>query len=318
MSFSTFGLSAATVGMATLAFAIAAPASAQEHYAQKHYAQTHYTHYAHTHYAHARYRHYARYGEGRQIIVHPQPPVQAHYGFGPAVVVGDVVGGTGQAVQAVFNGAGAIVGGILGGVFGGASAIFGYPHYAAATPAYAYGYGGPSYNYAAYGARSRRRSMRPAQSPQHPSSWSAALWKGRRPRATQPLPAMPTRRQRARPRTATRALRRLSLDGQSMRSRRRQLRLLSATNQPMTDRIEFITSEWPMTDRSRRRGQEPSRSSRNNRSLAVVDRSLPAGPGEGRDALGTDPYRATPLLRLCATLSPSTRVCAGSRPTQRQ
>ena len=152
MSFSTFGLSAATVGMATLAFAIAAPASAQEHYAQKHYAQTHYTHYAHTHYAHARYRHYARYGEGRQIIVHPQPPVQAHYGFGPAVVVGDVVGGTGQAVQAVFNGAGAIVGGILGGVFGGASAIFGYPHYAAATPAYAYGYGGPSYNYAAYGA----------------------------------------------------------------------------------------------------------------------------------------------------------------------
>jgi hypothetical protein len=153
MSFSTFGLPV-TVGMATLAFAIAAPASAQEHSAQKHYVQTHYahTHYVHTHYAHAHYRHYARYGEGRQIIVHPQPPVRAQYGFGPAVAVGNVVGGAGQAVQAVFNGAGAVVGGILGGVFGGASAIFGYPHYAASGYAYGYGYGGPGYSYAGYGA----------------------------------------------------------------------------------------------------------------------------------------------------------------------
>ena len=164
MSFSTFGLSAATVGMATLAFAIAAPASAQEHYAQKHYAQTHYTHYAHTHYAHARYRHYARYGEGRQIIVHPQPPVQAHYGFGPAVVVGDVVGGTGQAVQAVFYGAGAIVGGILGGVFGGVSAIF--TRIAAATPAtrlwrpsYNYGIRRPVRGAVQCGRRNRRSTL---------------------------------------------------------------------------------------------------------------------------------------------------------------
>jgi hypothetical protein len=47
--------------------------------------------------------------------------------------VGNVVGGTGQAVQGVFTGAGAIVGGVLGGVFGGVSALFGYP------PSYTYG-----------------------------------------------------------------------------------------------------------------------------------------------------------------------------------
>ena len=86
MPFSTLGLSVATVGMATLAFT---PASAQEHYAQTHYAHA-------LRYAHAHYRHYARYGEGRQIVVHRQRPVQAQnqgYGWGPGVVVGNVVGG---------------------------------------------------------------------------------------------------------------------------------------------------------------------------------------------------------------------------------
>ena len=134
MSFSTFGLSVATVGMATLAFAIAAPASAQEHYAQKHYA--------HTHYAHAHYRHYAHYGESGQIVVHPQPAPapNASYVWRPVGAVGSVVGGTGQAVQSVFYGAGGIVGGIVGGVAGGVSALFGGPGYTYAAPA---GYGGP-------------------------------------------------------------------------------------------------------------------------------------------------------------------------------
>ena len=140
MPFSTLGLSVATAGMATLAFAIAAPASAQELYTQTRYAHAHY---AHAHYAHARYRHYAHYGEGRQIIVHSQQPVQAQnlgYGWGPVGAVGSVVGGTGQAVQAVFYGAGGVVGGILGGVFGGASALFGGPGYSYAP---GNGYGGP-------------------------------------------------------------------------------------------------------------------------------------------------------------------------------
>jgi hypothetical protein len=134
MPFSTFGLSVATVGMATLAFAIVAPASAQEYSAQKHYA--------HTHYAHASYRHYAHHGESRQIVVHAQPaPVQnPGYGWGPVGAVGSVVGGTGQAVQAVFYGAGGIVGGVLGGVVGGVSALFGGPGYSYAS---ATGYGGP-------------------------------------------------------------------------------------------------------------------------------------------------------------------------------
>ena len=128
MPFSTLLLSVATVGTTTLAFAIATPASAQERYAHKHYA--------HTHYAHARYRHYAHSHAGRQIVVHAQEPapVQSQgYAWGPVAAVGNVVGGTGQAVQGVFTGAGAIVGGALGGVFGGVSALFGYP------PSYTYG-----------------------------------------------------------------------------------------------------------------------------------------------------------------------------------
>lgn len=128
MSFSKLLLSMATVGTTTLAVAIAAPASAQEHYAHKNYA--------HTHYSHTHYRHYAHYHQGRHIVVHaqePAPVVQtAGYAWGPVAAVGNVVGGTGQAVEGVFTGAGAIVGGILGGVFGGASALFGYP------PSYAY------------------------------------------------------------------------------------------------------------------------------------------------------------------------------------
>jgi hypothetical protein len=123
MPFSTLLLSVATIGTTTLAFAIATPASAQEHYGHKHYA--------HTHYAHAHYRHYTHYDEARQIVVHP---VQVQpYAWGPVAAVGNVVGGTGQAVQGVFTGAGAVVGGILGGVFGGTAALFGYP------PSYTYG-----------------------------------------------------------------------------------------------------------------------------------------------------------------------------------
>jgi hypothetical protein len=138
MPSSTLLLSAATVGITTLAFAISTPASAQEHYAHKHYA--------HTHYAHARYRHYAR--EGRQIVVHPQAPVQVQtqgYAWGPAAAVGNVVVGTGQAVQGVFTGAGAVVGGVLGGVFGGTAALFGYPY----NPTPSYTYGTPTYPYGA-------------------------------------------------------------------------------------------------------------------------------------------------------------------------
>jgi hypothetical protein len=110
MSFRMLVSSVATVGMA---FAIAAPASAQEH-PQKHYS--------HMHYAHSRYHHYSHYGQSRQIIVHPQETVQMQspsYVWGPVGAVGSVVGGTGQAVQSVFVGAGGIVGGIVGGVFGG-------------------------------------------------------------------------------------------------------------------------------------------------------------------------------------------------------
>src|ERR1700722_10488546 len=131
MPFTTLGLSVATVGMATLAFAIAAPASAQEYS-----AHTHYHHYHH-------YHHYAHYGEGRQIIVHSTAPVQVQpvsYASGPVGAVGSVVGGTGQAVQSVFIGAGGIVGGVVGGVAGGVSALFGGPGY---TYAPATGYGGP-------------------------------------------------------------------------------------------------------------------------------------------------------------------------------
>ena len=118
MRFMTLGLSVTTVGMATLA--LAAPASAQQY-------STH-THYAHTHYHH--YHHYAHYGEGRQIIVHSTAPVQVQpvsYASGPVGAVGSVVGGTGQAVQSVFIGAGGIVGGVVGGVLGGVSALFGGP-----------------------------------------------------------------------------------------------------------------------------------------------------------------------------------------------
>jgi hypothetical protein len=106
-----------------VAFAIATPASAQEHYAHKHYA-------------HARYRH-AHYEGGRQIVVHPREPVPVQaQAWGPVAAVGNVVVGTGQAVQGVFTGAGAVVGGILGGVFGGTAALFGYPYNP--TPSYAY------------------------------------------------------------------------------------------------------------------------------------------------------------------------------------
>ena len=123
MRFSNLLLSVATVGATTLAFAIATPASAQEHYAHKHYA-------------HARYRHYARYHEGRQIVVHAQEPVVVQspaYAWGPVAAVGTVVGGTGQAVAGLFTGAGAVVGSFAGGVLGGTAALFGSP------PTYAYG-----------------------------------------------------------------------------------------------------------------------------------------------------------------------------------
>ena len=136
MPFSTLFLSGAAVGMTTLAFAISTPASAQEPYAHKHYV-------------HARYRHYVHHVEGHQIIVHAQQPVPVQaqgYAWGPVAAVGTVVVGTGQAVQGVFTGAGAVVGGVLGGVFGGTAALFGYPYNPA--PSYAYG-GTPSYAYGA-------------------------------------------------------------------------------------------------------------------------------------------------------------------------
>jgi hypothetical protein len=137
MPFSTLLLSGTTVGMTTLALAIATPASAQETYPHKHYSHTHYAH----------YRHYTHHYESRQIVVHPAPaPVPSpSYAWGPAAAVGNVVVGTGQAVQGVFTGAGAIVGGVLGGVFGGAAALFGYPYtpsYSYAAPA-SYPYGAP-------------------------------------------------------------------------------------------------------------------------------------------------------------------------------
>jgi hypothetical protein len=128
MPFSNLLLSVATVGTTTLALAIAAPASAQQQYPHKHYA--------HGHYAHSRYRHYAHHREGRQIVVHAQEPAPVQspgYAWGPVAAVGNVVGGTGQAVQGVFTGAGAIVGGVVGGVLGGTAALFGSP------PSYAYG-----------------------------------------------------------------------------------------------------------------------------------------------------------------------------------
>jgi len=128
MSFSTIGLSVATLGAATLAFAVAAPASAQQqHYGQRHYTHTRYTHSAS---AHSHYRHTARYREGRQIVVHPAAAPAPVYATGPVGAVGSVVGGTGHAVESVFVGAGGIVGGVLGGVFGGVSALFGGPGYA--------------------------------------------------------------------------------------------------------------------------------------------------------------------------------------------
>ena len=123
MPFSNLLLSVAAVGTTTLAFAVAAPASAQEHYAHKHYP-------------HARYRHYAHHHEGRQIVIHAQEPVVVQspaYAWGPVAAVGTVVGGTGQAVEGVFTGAGAVVGSFLGGVLGGTAALFGSP------PTYAYG-----------------------------------------------------------------------------------------------------------------------------------------------------------------------------------
>ena len=129
-------------------------------------------------------------------------PVQVQnsgYVWGPAGAVGSVVGGTGQAVQAVFYGAGGVVGEVLGGVFGGVSALF----------------GGPGYSYApanSYGGPFARRSMRPAQSPRRPSRWSAAPLEGRR----LPAPGTSPVRQRGARCTATRALRCLNLDGESL------------------------------------------------------------------------------------------------------
>ena len=94
MPFSTLGLSVATVGAATLAFAIAAPASAQEHYGQRHY--THARIIAHARLSPLR----PRYGEGRQIVVHPQCwRRRRRYVTGPVGAVGSVVGGTGHAVE---------------------------------------------------------------------------------------------------------------------------------------------------------------------------------------------------------------------------
>ena len=132
MPFSTLRLSATTVGMAALGLAIAAPASAQESY------------------MHPRHHHHVGHYEGRQIVVHPaQPPAQEpYYGWGPGAAVGNVVSGTGQGVQGVFNGAGAAFGGVVGGVLGGVTALFSSPpNYHNTEPGYAYGYGsaGPGY-----------------------------------------------------------------------------------------------------------------------------------------------------------------------------
>jgi hypothetical protein len=130
MPFSRLGLSAVTAG--ALAFAIAAPASAQESSAHKHYG--------HTLRAQSHYRHYSHYGESRHIVVHAQPTPAPVYAWGPVGAVVSVVNGTGQAVGAVFYGAGGIVGGIVGGVVGGVSALFGGPGYNYVP---AIGYGGP-------------------------------------------------------------------------------------------------------------------------------------------------------------------------------
>ena len=134
----------------------------------------------HTHFSHARYHHYSNYGESRQIVVHPQPVQAQRYAGGPVGAVGSVVGGTGQAVGAVFYGAGGIVGGIVGGVVGGVSALFGGPGYSYAP---ATGYGGPfAAPFNVVGRSCRRR----------PSRWSAAPLAGRR------LPAPLTNRYRQR------------------------------------------------------------------------------------------------------------------------
>ena len=77
------------------------------------------------------------------------------YTWAPVAAVGTVVGGTGQAVEVIFTGAGAIVGSFLGGVFGGTAALFGSP------PSYAYGapFAAP---FNAAGAVAGRRSRRRA------------------------------------------------------------------------------------------------------------------------------------------------------------
>ena len=60
--------------------------------------------------------------------------------------MGNVVSGTGQAAQAVFTGAGAVVGGVAGGVLGGATALFSSPPSYSPAPVYLrYGSGGPGY-----------------------------------------------------------------------------------------------------------------------------------------------------------------------------
>ncbi len=163
--------------MATLASAISTPASAQEPYAQKHYV-------------HAHYRHYVHHVEGHQIIVHPQEtaPVQNQgYAWGPVAAVGAFVVGTGQAVQGVFTGAGAVAGGVLGGVFGGTAALFGYPYNP--TPSYTYG-GAPSYAYGAPFAAPFNAAGAVAASP---FQAVGGAFGGRRPPApaTELLPAIP-------------------------------------------------------------------------------------------------------------------------------
>jgi hypothetical protein len=129
MSFIALRSSAAMVAMAALTLSTAAPASAQETYVRHHHRPV-------------------RHDEGRQIVVHAAPP-PAPYGWGPGAAVGNVVGGTGQAVQSVFNGAGAVVGGVVGGVLGGATALVTSPSgYNNPGYAYAYGYGTGSPGYA--------------------------------------------------------------------------------------------------------------------------------------------------------------------------
>ena len=135
MPFSTLFLSGATVGMTTLAaFAISTPASAQEIYPHKHYTSARPL---------SPLRPPCRGSSDHRSSASNGASAEPGYAWGPVAAVGAVVVGTGQAVQGVFTGAGAVVGGVLGGVFGGTAALFGYP-YNHPLP-----YGAPSYAYGA-------------------------------------------------------------------------------------------------------------------------------------------------------------------------